>query len=85
MLNPNCPPILDGVFDVESITYGYDTDSNGNVKEYTLDNPLIEHFQCIFKQKNEYISTYYNFAYTTVYKNLIILDNHYNTIFLLVN
>ena len=64
-MNSECPPILDGRFDVESITFGYDTDSNGNVKEYTLDNPLIEHFQCVYNQSNEYISTYYDFVYTT--------------------
>jgi hypothetical protein len=65
LLNPDYPPILEGRFDVESITYGYDTDSNGNVKEYTLDNPLIEHFQCVYEQKNEYVSTHYDFVYTT--------------------
>ena len=64
-MNSECPPILDGRFDVESITFGYDTDSNGNVKEYTLDNPLIEHFQCVYDQSKEYISTYYDFVYTT--------------------
>ncbi len=63
-LNPNKPPILDGRFDVISITYGYDTNSNGNVIEYTLDNPLIEHFESIYEQKDEFISTYYDFVYT---------------------
>lgn len=65
LLNPNCPPILDGRFDVISTTYGYDTDAEGNVKEYTLDNPLIEHFQSVYDQKNEYVSTYYDYVYTT--------------------
>ncbi len=65
LLNPKKPPILEGRFDVISITYGYDTDSNGNVVEYTLDNPLIEHFDSVYEQKDEYISTYYDFTYTT--------------------
>lgn len=56
-LDQNNPPDLTGLFDVLSVTYGY-VAKDGVVKEYTLDNPLIEKFQSSYTQKGIYITTY---------------------------
>ncbi len=64
-LNLNYPPILDGRFDVESVTFGYVPKKNGvGINEYNLDNPIVGKYQSVFTYKNEYISVYNDFIYT---------------------
>ena len=60
IINNENPPILEGIYDVLSVTYGYIMDyKSGRVNEYTFDNPLTEKYQSVYEQKGEFVNTYY--------------------------
>ncbi len=66
LLEQNYPPILDGIFNVESETFGYlPNPGGGGTSEYGLDDPKFGKYQNVFNQKNEYISLYYDFVYSS--------------------
>ena len=56
MLNPNKPPKITGLFNIDATTVGY-FERNGKLIEQTIDNPMTGTFQSMFDQNGIYITT----------------------------
>ena len=56
MLNPNKPPKITGLFNIDASTVGY-FERNGKLIEQTIDNSMTGTFQSMFEQNGIYITT----------------------------